>query len=129
MLAGAFGSHIDVAYALLLGMLPDAELERVSPAGNAAGVGARMALLNRASRREIEALVRRVEKIETATEAAFQEHFVAAMAIPHATQAFPHVAAHFGLPSSEPRPAAETARRRSRRVAAATRRDIRGRNH
>ena len=80
-LAGAFGSHIDVRYAMVLGLIP--ECDDVSSAGNAAGTGARIALLNRAARQQIEEAVRRVEKIETAVEARFQEHFVASMSIPH----------------------------------------------
>ena len=82
-LAGAFGSHIDVKYAMVLGMIPDCTLSQVSSAGNAAGTGARIALLDQTARPEIEALVRRVEKIETAVEPRFQEFFVEAMAIPH----------------------------------------------
>ena len=80
-LAGAFGSHIDVSYAMVLGLLPDCDLEHVSSAGNAAGTGARIALLSKAARREIEARVRQVEKIEIATDESFQHHFVAAMSI------------------------------------------------
>ena len=87
-LAGAFGSHIDVKYAMVLGMIPDCALDHVSSAGNAAGTGARIALLDQRSRREIEQLVRRVEKIETAVEPRFQEFFVEAMAIPHLTAPF-----------------------------------------
>jgi uncharacterized 2Fe-2S/4Fe-4S cluster protein (DUF4445 family) len=87
-LAGAFGSHIDVKYAMVLGMIPDCALDHVSSAGNAAGTGARIALLDKRSRREIEQLVRRVEKIETAVEPRFQEFFVEAMAIPHLTAPF-----------------------------------------
>jgi len=82
-LAGAFGSHIDVKYAMVLGMIPDCALPKVSSAGNAAGTGARMALLDRRARGDIEQLVRRIEKIETAIEPRFQEFFVEAMAIPH----------------------------------------------
>ncbi|TLY74866.1 MAG: DUF4445 domain-containing protein, partial [Gammaproteobacteria bacterium] len=67
-LAGAFGSHIDVKYAMILGMIPDCDLFMVASAGNAAGTGARIALLDSDSRRTIEELVRRVEKIETAIE-------------------------------------------------------------
>ena len=87
-LAGAFGSHIDVRYAMALGMIPDCPLDAVSAAGNAAGHGARIALLNRASRREIESVVKRVEKVETAIEPKFQAYFVDAMAIPHRTDIF-----------------------------------------
>ena len=81
-LAGAFGSHIDVRYAMALGMIPDCPLDAVSSAGNAAGHGARIALLNQASRCEIESVVKSVEKVETAVEPKFQAYFVDAMAIP-----------------------------------------------
>jgi uncharacterized 2Fe-2S/4Fe-4S cluster protein (DUF4445 family) len=87
-LAGAFGSHIDVKYAMILGLIPDCDLAKVQSAGNAAGTGARIALLNSAARDEIEAVVRRIEKIETAVEPKFQQHFVEAMAIPHKTAVF-----------------------------------------
>jgi uncharacterized 2Fe-2S/4Fe-4S cluster protein (DUF4445 family) len=87
-LAGAFGSHIDVKYAMVLGLIPDCDLSKVQSAGNAAGTGARIALLNKAARDEIESVVRRIEKIETAVEPKFQQHFVEAMAIPHKTARF-----------------------------------------
>lgn len=98
-LAGAFGSHIDVTYAMILGLIPDCDLDRVSAAGNAAGTGARIALLNAAARGEIESLVRRIEKVETAIEPEFQRHFVAAMAIPHAEDPFVRLRARVALPS------------------------------
>ena len=64
-LAGAFGSYIDVKYAMAIGMIPDCPLENVSSAGNAAGTGARIALLSAAAREEIERVIRSVEKVET----------------------------------------------------------------
>jgi uncharacterized 2Fe-2S/4Fe-4S cluster protein (DUF4445 family) len=84
VLTGAFGSYIDVEYAMALGMLPAGDPSTVSIAGNAAGTGARIALLNRAARAEIEAIVRRVERVEIAADRRFQDYFVAAMAIPEA---------------------------------------------
>jgi len=98
VLAGAFGSHIEPKYAMVLGMIPDCPLDKVIAAGNAAGTGARMALVNRAARREIEAVVRRIEKVETAVEPAFQAHFVEAMALPHKTAAYPHLSQAVQLP-------------------------------
>ena len=80
-LAGAFGAHIDVKYAMVLGLIPECDLGQVSSAGNAAGTGARIALLDKQSRALIEATVRKVEKIETAIEPRFQQHFVASMSI------------------------------------------------
>jgi len=97
-LAGAFGSHIDVKYAMVLGLIPDCDLEHVSSAGNAAGTGATIALLNYESRSEIEEIVRQVEKVETAVEVKFQEHFVDAMAFPHKTDSFPNLAKAILLP-------------------------------
>ena len=100
-LAGAFGSHIDVKYAMVLGLIPDCDLSQVVSAGNAAGTGARIALLNGAARDEIEALVRKIEKIETALEPSFQEHFVDAMAFPHAKANYPNLAVAVDLPERE----------------------------
>jgi uncharacterized 2Fe-2S/4Fe-4S cluster protein (DUF4445 family) len=97
-LAGAFGSQIDPTHAMVLGLIPDCDLDHVRSAGNAAGTGALIALLSRAARAEIEAVVRRVEKIETAVEPRFQQHFVEAMAFPHKTAAFPNLARVMALP-------------------------------
>ncbi len=118
-LAGAFGSHIDTKYAMVLGMIPDCPLDRVYAAGNAAGTGARIALLNQRARDEIEEVIRRVEKIETAVEPMFQAHFVEAMGIPHSSDAFPHLEQAVTLPGPKPRNAAndsgDTPGRRRRR--------------
>lgn len=99
-LAGAFGSHIDVRYAMVLGLIPDCDLNQVSSANNAAGTGARIALLNKASRREIENRVREVVKVETATDESFQDHFVEALGIPHAKHGYPNLAKVITLPKS-----------------------------
>jgi uncharacterized 2Fe-2S/4Fe-4S cluster protein (DUF4445 family) len=118
VLAGAFGSHIDVKYAMVLGMIPDCELAKVQSAGNAAGTGARIALLNQRARDEIERVIRKVEKIETAVEPKFQAHFVEAMAIPHAKAATPHLAKAVKLPNRESAAdKGDGGRRRRRRTA------------
>ncbi|MBO6626524.1 MAG: DUF4445 domain-containing protein, partial [Roseicyclus sp.] len=99
VLAGAFGAHISPKHAMVLGMIPDAPLDKVTSAGNAAGHGARIALCNRAARTQIEQTVGRIHKVETAVEPRFQEHFVAANAIPHATDPFPELAKVTTLPA------------------------------
>ena len=108
-LAGAFGSHIDPIYAMTLGLIPDCDPTQVSAAGNAAGMGAMMALLSGESRREIEEVARSVEKIETAVEPSFQDKFVAAMAIPHKIDRYPRLQTLMTLP--EPKVAPRTRRR------------------
>ena len=119
VLAGAFGTHIDPKYAMVLGMIPDCELENVRAAGNSAGTGARMALLNKGARREIEAVVRDIEKIETAVEASFQDQFVKAMAIPHKSEPYTKLSAAVELPerilTPDEAPAIESGRRRGGR--------------
>jgi uncharacterized 2Fe-2S/4Fe-4S cluster protein (DUF4445 family) len=98
VLAGAFGAHISPRHAMVLGMIPDCPLDFVTSAGNAAGTGARMALASVAARRQIEAVVRAIHKVETAIEPRFQEHFVAANAIPHASAPFPELGRVVTLP-------------------------------
>ncbi|MCT7663885.1 ASKHA domain-containing protein [Shinella kummerowiae] len=96
--AGAFGSFIDPKYAMVLGLIPDCDLNEVKAVGNAAGTGALMALLNRDHRREIEKTVNHIEKIETALEPNFQQLFVNAMALPNKVDAFPELAKVVTLP-------------------------------
>jgi uncharacterized 2Fe-2S/4Fe-4S cluster protein (DUF4445 family) len=112
-LAGAFGSHIDPLYAMTLGLIPDCDLAKVASAGNAAGTGARIALLNLPARAEIESVVRRIDKIETAIEPDFQRHFVAAMAFPNKQDAFPNLARRVELPARK-ESSGEGGRRRRR---------------
>jgi uncharacterized 2Fe-2S/4Fe-4S cluster protein (DUF4445 family) len=116
-LAGAFGSQIDLTHAMVLGLIPDVDLAHARAAGNAAGTGALIALLSGAARREIEAAVRKVRKIETAMEPRFQEHFVDALAIPHRSAPHPNLDRIVELPVPRP-PAPRTSgspNRRNRR--------------
>jgi uncharacterized 2Fe-2S/4Fe-4S cluster protein (DUF4445 family) len=130
-LAGAFGSQIDMFHAMVLGLIPDADLAHAKSAGNAAGTGALIALLSGAARREIEGVVRTVEKIETAVEPRFQQHFVEAMAFPHKTAAYPHLSTVTDLPArrsgsrdgSNGSDSPDRGRRRRRATAAAAKED------
>ncbi len=88
-LAGAFGNHIDPAYALVLGLIPPCDPAIARNVGNAAGSGAVRALLSHAAREEIAAVARRIEKIETAIEPGFQAHFVRAMGFPDSEDGAP----------------------------------------
>ena len=115
MLAGAFGSHIDPKYAMILGLIPDCPLDKVQSAGNAAGTGARIALLNKGARQEVQEMVRNIQKVETAVEPKFQEHFVAAMAIPHKTDPYENLRARVQLPEIKLPAANDTEQGRGRR--------------
>jgi len=91
ILAGAFGSYIDKESAMLIGMFPDCEMENVYAVGNAAGDGARIALLNKAKRDEANAIARQVEYVELAVDPTFQREFMESMHLPHMKDKFPHI--------------------------------------
>ncbi|MEK9164287.1 MAG: ASKHA domain-containing protein, partial [Chloroflexota bacterium] len=110
VLAGAFGSYIDPRHAMILGMIPDCELDRVVAVGNAAGDGARIALLNREGRAEAARIARSCHHVQTAVAAEFQNEFVGAIAIPHKTDPFPHLNGQLPTPT-----AAQQGRRSQRR--------------
>jgi uncharacterized 2Fe-2S/4Fe-4S cluster protein (DUF4445 family) len=115
-LAGAFGSHIDTVRATVLGLIPDCAPDEVAAVGNAAGAGAAIALLSGTERRRIQQLVDGIEKVETATEPAFQAHFVDAMAVPHRTADYPGLSTVLTLPARpEAAPGSGGDRRRRRR--------------
>ena len=109
-LAGAFGSYIDPKHAMVLGLIPDCDLAKVTAVGNAAGDGARIALLNRQKRREAQALAQNVKYVETAVDLDFQEEFVQALHLPHAKDAFAHIAEM--LPAGTAVPPTRSRRRR-----------------
>lgn len=89
ILAGAFGNHLSAKHAMILGLIPDCNLENVRYAGNAAGTGATIALLNRTSRTQIETTIKRIRNVETAIDPRFQQHFSDASSIPNARIEFP----------------------------------------
>ena len=91
ILAGAFGSYIDPKEAMIIGMFPDCDPKQVYAVGNAAGDGARMALLNRDKRREADEIARKVEYLELTIEKEFQKEFLDAMYFPHKKDIFPHL--------------------------------------
>lgn len=115
VLAGAFGSHISTKHAMVLGMIPDCKLDKVVSSGNAAGSGARIGLCNLKARKSIEETVFQIEKIETAVEPRFQEHFVNANAIPHAVDEFPELNKVVMLPTCNHLPGAGKRRQRRKR--------------
>jgi len=105
ILAGGFGSYIDKEKAMLIGLIPDCPLENVYAVGNAAGDGARIALLNIEKRREIETVTRRVERFELPTDPEFQNQYMLATSLPHMSEPFPHIA-HL-IPNRKADPLAE----------------------
>ncbi|MFN3534140.1 MAG: ASKHA domain-containing protein [Desulfatiglandales bacterium] len=90
-IAGAFGTHVDRTKALIMGLFPDCEIERIISVGNAAGDGCRAALLNKGKREEANWVSRNVEYIELTVEPDFQKEFMEAMQIPHMRDPFPHL--------------------------------------
>ncbi len=92
ILAGGFGSYIDKEKAMLIGLIPDCDLENVYAVGNAAGDGARIALLNVEKRNEIDEVTRKVDRFELPTDPEFQNNFMLATSFPHMSEPFEHIA-------------------------------------
>jgi len=115
VLAGAFGSYIDPFHAMALGLIPDAPLAKVAAVGNAAGDGARIALLNRERRKEAQWLARSSLYVETASNLLFQDAFVSAIHLPHQTDPFPHIAEHLPRTPRQTRRSRDPEARRQRR--------------
>ena len=99
LLAGAFGSQISPEHALIIGLVPDAQVSQIVASGNSAGAGAIIALLDVSSRREISSLVRKVHKIETAVEPSFQKHFVEGSSFPNNSSTHPELFKFKELPN------------------------------
>lgn len=112
ILAGAFGSYIDTKHAMVLGLVPDCDLANVYAVGNAAGDGARIALLNRNKRVEAQELVEWITYVETAVDPDFQVEFADAIHIPHASDPYTSIA---DLLPQQPVPSGNSSSRRSRR--------------
>jgi uncharacterized 2Fe-2S/4Fe-4S cluster protein (DUF4445 family) len=88
---------------MVLGLVPDCNLDRIVAVGNAAGDGARFALLNRSLRLKAAELARWAVHVSTPMEATFQDEFVAALDLPHARDAFPSLSGQ--LPDQQTEPA------------------------
>lgn len=105
ILAGGFGSYIDKEKAMLIGLIPDCDLDKVYAVGNAAGDGARIALLNVEKRDEIDSVARQVERFELPADPEFQNQFMLATNFPHMSEPFEHIA-HL-IPNHQPDPMAK----------------------
>jgi uncharacterized 2Fe-2S/4Fe-4S cluster protein (DUF4445 family) len=79
LLAGAFGTYLDVNSAITIGLLPDIPPEKIHQVGNAAGIGAKLALISRAKREEANDLARKVHYIELAGSTGFMRTFAKSM--------------------------------------------------
>jgi uncharacterized 2Fe-2S/4Fe-4S cluster protein (DUF4445 family) len=83
VIAGAFGSYINIESAIKIGMFPDIERERFQQVGNAAGTGARQALISKTLRQTAAEVARRVEYIELTNHPEFQNWFMNYMYLPY----------------------------------------------
>ena len=82
MLAGGFGNYLSIRSAVRIGLIPPLALERIRYVGNAAALGAQLALVSEAERARAERLARSIEHLSLATHPDFQDLFVEAMNFP-----------------------------------------------
>jgi uncharacterized 2Fe-2S/4Fe-4S cluster protein (DUF4445 family) len=79
IIAGAFGTYIHVGSAVQIGMFPDIPLQRFHQVGNAAGIGAKQALISAERRQAANEIVERIKYVELTTHPDFQEIFMRAL--------------------------------------------------
>jgi uncharacterized 2Fe-2S/4Fe-4S cluster protein (DUF4445 family) len=113
VIAGAFGTYLSLDSALAIGLLPRFPNARYTQVGNAAGAGARIALLSLSERRRASAIARRMGYVELTTFRGFSRRFAAAMS-------FPRLPAHEAALTSSARRSTAPARRSRPRSPAAT---------
>jgi len=89
--AGAFGTHVDRGKALIMGLFPDCEIDKIISRGNAAGDGTRAALLNREKCEKANWVSRNVEYIELTAEKDFEQQFMETVQIPHMKDQVDHL--------------------------------------
>ena len=89
--AGAFGTHVDRGKALIMGLFPDCEIDKIISRGNAAGDGTRAALLNRKKCEKANWVSRNVEYIELTAEKDFEQQFMETVQIPHMKDQVDHL--------------------------------------
>lgn len=90
VLAGAFGSFIDIKSAAAIGLFPDCRPADIRAVGNAAGDGARMALLDLKKRLDADIQAAAIEYVELTDRPGFQKEYARAMYFPHMTDHFKH---------------------------------------
>jgi len=91
ILTGAFGNYIDPEKAMVLGLFPDCEIKEITSVANAAGDGARLALLNKDKRKEANDIAREIGYIELTLCKDFSDQFALAMHFPHMRDPFYHL--------------------------------------
>ncbi|MEK6717429.1 MAG: ASKHA domain-containing protein, partial [candidate division NC10 bacterium] len=84
MLAGGFGNYLSIRSAIRIGLIPSLPPDRVSYVGNAAGLGAQMALVSETERRRADDLARRIQHVSLADHPDFQDVFLDAVTFPEA---------------------------------------------
>jgi uncharacterized 2Fe-2S/4Fe-4S cluster protein (DUF4445 family) len=82
MLAGGFGNYINIESAVRIHLLPDLPVEKIRYVGNAAALGAQMALLSETERNRTVALARNIEHVSLAARPDFQDIFIEAICFP-----------------------------------------------
>ncbi len=83
ILAGGFGSFVDLEKAMTIGLLPEMDPERVTYLGNGSLLGAKMSSLTNRIRRDVAEVVRKMTNFELSDTASFMDNYIAALFLPH----------------------------------------------
>jgi len=87
LLAGAFGNYIRKESAVRIGLIPSIDMDKIVPVGNAAGAGAKLALISVRERERARRLAGRIEHIELASHSDYENEFMDKMLFPSSADA------------------------------------------
>ncbi|WP_461833872.1 ASKHA domain-containing protein [Desulfothermus sp.] len=92
IIAGGFGSYIDLEKAITIGLLPEMDTSKITYLGNGSLLGAKMSSLNNQIRRDVVEVVKKMTNFELSETPSYMDNYVASLFLPHTDlQLFPKV--------------------------------------
>lgn len=96
ILAGGFGSYVDLEKSITIGLLPEIDLEKITFIGNGSLLGAKMSCLTNRVRRDVVEVTKKMTNFELSETASYMDNYIAALFLPHTDlNKFPKVKARF----------------------------------
>ncbi|MGD0397884.1 MAG: ASKHA domain-containing protein [Syntrophobacteraceae bacterium] len=97
VLAGGFGSHVDIEMAMTIGLLPEIDPDKVTYIGNGSLLGARMCALTNRIRKDVVNVMKKMTNFELSETPSFMAHYIAALFLPHTDyEMFPRLMGRMG---------------------------------
>jgi uncharacterized 2Fe-2S/4Fe-4S cluster protein (DUF4445 family) len=104
ILAGGFGSYVDLEKAMIIGLLPETDPDKVTFVGNGSLMGAKMSSLTNRIRQDVVEVTKKMTNFELSETVSYMDHYVAALFLPHTDiNLFPRLKARLQARKSDAR--------------------------